>query len=309
MTIQDLEYFSAVCRHGSISRAAKSLYITPQGLSKAIKNLEHELNTRLLNRSSSGITLTGPGQYLQEHLDDFLGHYYSLRRGILSISERERHEIDLLSAYGILRLVSPDCLAAFQKEYPRICLHYREYPDKQVERLFASWEGNVAFTIGPVSSPGYSVQVLDSFEIRLLVNRRHPLSQRKSVTIRDLMGEPLYLESSEFQIYHLITGRCREAGFQPNILFETSGFSLCHKMVSQNRGISVTVDFIFEDMRDPDLLAIPFSDGDYRWSVCMLTRKEDMDNPDLLLFRNHILSWMEAAKAGKTPPSTDFPNR
>ena len=64
-------------------------------------------------------------------------------------------------------------------------------------------------------------------------------------------------------------------------------------------GISVTVDFIFEDMRDPELVTIPFSDGHYHWTTCMLTRKEDLDNPDLLLFRNHVLHWMEEIKAGK----------
>lgn len=299
MSIQDLEYFAAVCREHSINRAARLLYITPQGLSKSIKALEQELDTQLLNRSSSGITLTESGRYLQEHLKDFLEQYYSIRRGIQSIRERQDHEINLLSAYGILRLVTPECLASFQRQHPEIRLHYREYPDRQVERLFAAKEGNAAFSIGPVSLPDCAVRKLESFEIKLLVNRSHPLSGRETVTIGDLRGEPLYIESSEFQIYHLITDRCREAGFEPVIVFETSGFSLCHKMVRQNKGISVTVDFIFEDMQDPELVSIPFSDGNYRWTTCMVTRKEDMDNPDLLLFRNHILHWMEDIKTGR----------
>ena len=195
--------------------------------------------------------------------------------------------------------MTPECIGEFKRLHPEIHFHYREYPDRQVERLFAAKEGNVAFTIAPASLPDCSLQKLESFEIKLLVNRRHPLSGRKAVTIRDLQGERLYIESSEFQIYHLITGRCREAGFEPDIFFETSGFSLCHKMVRQNKGISVTVDFIFEDMRDPELVTIPFCDGSYRWTTCMLTRKEDLDNPDLLLFRNHVLHWMEEIKAGK----------
>ena len=47
MTIQDLEYFAAVCREHSINRAARQLYITPQGLSKALKTLEQELGAVL----------------------------------------------------------------------------------------------------------------------------------------------------------------------------------------------------------------------------------------------------------------------
>ena len=106
---------AAVCREHSINRAARQLYITPQGLSKALKTLEQELGARLLNRSSSGISLTDSGSYLQEHLEDFLKQYYSIRRGIQSISQRQNHEIDLLSAYGILRLVTPECIGEFKR--------------------------------------------------------------------------------------------------------------------------------------------------------------------------------------------------
>ena len=71
------------------------------------------------------------------------------------------------------------------------------------------------------------------------------MQKKESVSIADLKGERLYLESPEFSIHHLIVDKCREAGFEPNLVFETSGFSLCHKMVQQNKGISVTVEFYF----------------------------------------------------------------
>lgn len=296
MDVQDLEYFKMICKEKSITKAAHSLYITPQGLSKTIKNLEFELEATLLNRTASGVTLTEAGQYLQDHLQEFLDISYSLKNSIREISQRQHHEIDLLSAYGILRLVTPECLWAFRQKHPEITLHYREFPDKQVERLFAAQEGNVAFTIGPADFGNLSASKLESFSIKLLVNREHPFSQRTSVTIDDLRNQPLFLESSEFWIHHFILDKCRTAGFEPNIVFETSGFSLCHKLVKQNKGISVTVDFIFDDMQDEHLTLIPFSDDTYRWSTYMLTRKDASPNPDIELFRNHVLNWMKAIK-------------
>ena len=299
VTIKDLEYFQTACQERSITKAAKLLYITPQGLSKTIKNLEYEFQTQLLNRSTAGITLTETGQYLFEHLPEFLDSYHSIYKDIQEIRQRENHEIDLLSAYGILRLVTPECIAAFRKAHPEILFHYREYPDKQVERMFLAKEGNVAFTIGPSDDPQFHAELLESFEMKLLVNKNHPLSERSSVTIEDLRGEPLYLESSEFYIHHLISRRCEEAGFTPDIVFETSGFSLCHKMVKRNQGISVVVDFVFDDMGDESMCLLPFSDGDYKWSTYMLTRREQETNPDILLFQKHILKWMSGIKEGK----------
>ena len=118
MTIQELEYFKIICREKSITKAARQLYITPQGLSKTLKNLESELQTTLLNRNTSGVTLTETGQYLCDHLDTLLTDYYALRHGIREITQRQNHEIDLLSAYGILRLVTPDCITASGKNIP-----------------------------------------------------------------------------------------------------------------------------------------------------------------------------------------------
>lgn len=299
MTIKDLEYFQIICREKSITKAARFLYITPQGLSRTIKNLEYEFGTQFLNRTTTGITLTETGQYLYDHLPDVLDSYYDLYKNIQKIQQRQNRVIDLISAYGILRLVTPECIADFRKKYPEITLQYREYPDKQVERLFSSKEGNVAFTIGPSNFQGFSSTLLESFDMKLLVNRKHPLSQKSCVTIEDLKDEPLYLESSEFYLHHFIYQKCQAAGFLPNIAFETSGFSLCHKMVKKNLGISVVVDFVFDDMGDDSMVLLPFCDGDYKWSTYMLTRCDDEISPDIQLFQNHILTWMNGIKTGK----------
>ncbi|MFR6274182.1 MAG: LysR substrate-binding domain-containing protein [Blautia sp.] len=87
---------------------------------------------------------------------------------------------------------------------------------------------------------------MEKYEIKLLVNRQHPLSGRETVSIKDMEGEKLYIESSEFNIHNLILSQCRLAGFKPDIVFETSGFSHCAiKWCSRCKSISVTVDFIF----------------------------------------------------------------
>lgn len=299
MNIRELEYYKMVCQQKSITKAAHALYMTPQGLSKIIKNIENELGATLLNRTSSGISLTKSGEYLYEHLPEFLMSYNSICSEIRCIEQQERREIDLLSAYGILRLVTPECIADFREKYPEILLHYREYPDRQVEQRFLQGEGNVAFTVGNHSADYMDATFMERFEIKLLVNREHPLSKKKTVNITDLQGEKLYIESSEFHIHHLIMEKCQKAGFEPNIVFETSGFSLCHKMVQQNKGISVTVDFIFEDMKQNSLVMIPFNDGEYFWSTYMLTRKGSVINPDVRLFHDHVMEWMKKISENK----------
>lgn len=109
MNIKNLEYFKTICDCKSIAKAAKVLYLTPQGLSRIIKSIESEFETQLLIRTVSGIQLTETGQYLYEKIPEVLHSYESIRNEILSIERNKHHEIDLISAYGILRLVTPEC--------------------------------------------------------------------------------------------------------------------------------------------------------------------------------------------------------
>ena len=97
----------------------------------------------------------------------------------------------------------------------------------------------------------------------------------------------------------MIMQKCKEAGFQPDIAFQTSGFSLCHKMVKANKGVSVTVDFVFDDMKESGMRLIPFSDGIYEWKACMITRKEEAENEAVQCFRQFIQEWIEKIKRGE----------
>ena len=298
MNIQDFFIFQTVAKEGSLSRAARILYMSPQGLSKLIKNMENELDCILIGRSPQGVRLTESGECFLKHSFFLTDEYGDLKKDLLGIRQRSYGIVDLLSSYGILRLVTPDCIVAFQKAYPEIQFSYHEYPDLQTERLFLEKNGNVAFSIADFDETLYDITEMETFPICLLVHENHPLSHRASVCIDDLRGEPLYIESSQFKIHHLIVDKCRQAGFEPNIIFETSGFSLCHKMVKAGKGISVTVDFVFEDMKAQGLRLIPFSDGTYEWKICMLTRKGEAVSVAVSLFRNFVMDWMREIKLG-----------
>lgn len=298
MNIRDLAVFVTVAEAKSITKASKLLYMTPQGVSKIIKNLENESDCEFFLRTGTGMELSECGRYFLEYAKKTQSEYYNMRNDILRMKQKERGVVDLLSAFGILRLVTPECLMDFKEKYPEIEFHYRECPDKQIERWFQSGEGNVAFSLAPCDEKLYDVLEFVKFPIKLLVNKKHPLSQRESVTIEDLKDEPLYIESREFKIHDLIVNKCREAGFEPNIVFETSGFSLCHKMVKDNKGISVTVDFISDDMGANGMVLIPFSDGCYEWKICMLTRKNEAVGNGVDIFQKHVKTWMDKIKGG-----------
>ncbi|GAU76541.1 LysR family transcriptional regulator [Fusibacter sp. 3D3] len=67
MEIKQLEYFIAVIECKSLNKAAERLYTSQPNVSKVLKRLETELGTRLVNRTSKGVVLTGFGDQLYEY--------------------------------------------------------------------------------------------------------------------------------------------------------------------------------------------------------------------------------------------------
>ena len=64
LTLKWLYYFLEICKDMNMSKTASRLFISQQGLSKAINSLENELQCTLFIRSHSGVTLTDAGTYL-----------------------------------------------------------------------------------------------------------------------------------------------------------------------------------------------------------------------------------------------------
>lgn len=73
--IDTLRYFVELARVGSFYGAAKNVYISQQGLSKAISALEAELGVKLVERESRGVRLTGSGEVLLDHAKVLLDEY------------------------------------------------------------------------------------------------------------------------------------------------------------------------------------------------------------------------------------------
>ena len=117
MTLKELEEFRVICEKGSLAKAAKEIYMSPQGLSRVLKNLEVELDCTLVNRSATGLELTECGKLLKEYAQLALGEYQLLKEQIETIRESTDGVVELLAANDTIRYVTPECILEFQRMY------------------------------------------------------------------------------------------------------------------------------------------------------------------------------------------------
>ena len=75
MTFQQLQYLLAVNQSGSLSLAAKELFITQSAVSNTLAALEKELNCRIFTRSAYGLSLTPEGKQIVSYAKRICENY------------------------------------------------------------------------------------------------------------------------------------------------------------------------------------------------------------------------------------------
>ena len=75
MTSSQVDCFLAVLKHGSITTAAKALFLSPQAVSQHISQLENEFSIQLFSRSKASMILTAQGQDFYEFTIRWIGLY------------------------------------------------------------------------------------------------------------------------------------------------------------------------------------------------------------------------------------------
>lgn len=91
MTLQQLRYVVAVAEKGTISEAAKELFISQPSLTNAIKDLEKEMQITIFNRTNKGVIISNEGDEFLGYARQVLEQSNLLEEKYLNAKERSPH--------------------------------------------------------------------------------------------------------------------------------------------------------------------------------------------------------------------------
>lgn len=88
MTVQQMRYVMEVSKAGSITQAAKNLFITPSSISSGIHSLEKELGYTIFARSWQGVELTPKGRQVLNHATYICERLQQIERGTVDTGRK-----------------------------------------------------------------------------------------------------------------------------------------------------------------------------------------------------------------------------
>ena len=183
MKLTTLRALIAAVEEGSLRAAGKRLGISQPALTKLIRELERELSTTLLVRSTTGVVATAQGRAMYERAvaaDRELAH---------AVDQIRQLDGDMTGSLTIgavplaVMLLVPETLRTFGGAFPGIQLRIVE--ELYIAQLTRLRTGEVDIALGPLPPelpPGeFAVETLMPITMEIVVSKGHPLTQARSL--------------------------------------------------------------------------------------------------------------------------------
>ena len=256
-----------ISRYGSITNAAKALYISKQAVKKQLDSLEHELGIKIFLRSSKGMELTQVGKTYIEGIEKLAKGYYLLMENCIHKTiNSDQKKITILQP-NHPKLYFKEPIFEYNALFPDILINVRNTKDMFVlynnsARLKTLSEGDVDIIFAPYEDKFNKANLaylkLCDLPYYCIMKRNHKLSTKKYVTKEDLFRYPIRLNSIVDQkVYeHIID---QEVPFLPEKIIYAENMPFSVSLVASfclNNGIFISKGDYFDTI-DP-LIAVPF---------------------------------------------------
>ncbi|HVL75931.1 MAG TPA: CysB family HTH-type transcriptional regulator [Noviherbaspirillum sp.] len=259
MNLHQLRFVrEAVRQNFNLTEAAKALYTSQPGVSKAIIELEEELGVDIFTRHGKRIRgLTEPGRAVLRSVELIMQEIEGLKQIGKEFAAQDTGSFTIATTHTQARYALPKVVQAFTQKYPKVRLSLLQGNPKQVTEMVQRDQADLAIATefiadaeGLISLPCYQ------WEHVVVVPPDHPLQKANPITLEDIARYPLITYDSAF------TGRAKiDHAFQirhlkPDVLLEAIDADVIKTYVELGMGVGIIAGMAFDPERDKGLRAI-----------------------------------------------------
>ena len=237
MTIRHLNVFIKVADHGSMTGAAKELFIAQPSVSQTIKELEDHYNIKLFERLSKKLYITPEGRELLSYARYIVSLFEEMNKKMRHASKSSRLKIGATVTIGIC-LLSELC-NLYLLDYPDADIETIVDNTRVVEDMVLKSEIDFALVEGPIHSDDIVSEPFMKDELILICGCEHPFRKRGSIFLKELENEKLIVRESGSGTRELFENTMLSRGYDVNIKSVCNSAAAIKEAVLSNMGVSV----------------------------------------------------------------------
>ncbi|TLD72533.1 LysR family transcriptional regulator [Phragmitibacter flavus] len=300
MDLRHLRYFQAVAEQLSFSKAAQKLRVAQPALSRAVMELEAELEAQLLLRTRRSVKLTAAGAVMLREAGLLLGLCEEAVRKVQRTARGQEGELRL----GFIGPPTKSFLARLLKEFgrlhPKVTVQLEERTPERVWEMVSKDRLDIGIT-RPVAGGeriGLSTLPLRKEAMCAVLLKDHPLAKVKKLEWKQLRGESLVVLARRegVGLHDQMLIGCHEAGFSPKIAHTPSVIGTVLTYVEAGAGVGVVPETVETLSGRADLVFKPLhplleADLVMVWSP-------QQSNPAAGAFRAVTVDWLAKNEVG-----------
>ena len=279
MKLQQLVYAVNVAECGSVTEAARRLYVSQPSVTSSIRDLEREMGVHIFDRTNKGVVVTEEGETFLGYARQVLEQAELLEGKYKKATMRVPHFSVSCQHYSFAVNSFVDVIREFDAE--RYDFTLREEQTHEIIEDVAHMKSELGVlylsarnreVIGKMLAANeLAFEPLFRAEPHVFVCSEHPLADRASVTIDDMADYPFlsYEQGSYNSFYYSeeLTStldrrkniRVRDRATLFNLLIGLDGYTVCSGVISA-------------ELNGPSIVSVPLSIDEYM-EVGLVSRK------------------------------------
>lgn len=240
MDLLQLKYFQVVARLENVTRAAEELHIAQPSLSKTIARLEESVGVPLFERQGRRIRLNQFGEIFLRRVKRSFSELEQGQREVADLAGLERGSVTVGATTSQLL---PNLFREYLTHYPHVKIRLLQVTGRlEIPERLMNGEIDLCISSLPIEQPIGQAEIhcepLITEEIFLAVPANHRLAGRNSIQLNEIANDPFISLTTEDGIRTITNDFCRQAGFMPNIVFESSTPEVIRSLVKAGLGVA-----------------------------------------------------------------------
>jgi len=235
----DLRLMVRIAETNSLTRGADNSHMSLPSASTRVKNLEESLGTKLLYRTSQGVTLTPPGQALVHHARLVLGQIESLRGDMQEYAKGVKGHLRVFANTTALGEFLPPVLRTYLLSHPDVNIDLKERLSHDIVRAVTEGQTDIGIVAGHVRTENLEVLPYRKDRLALVVPSAHALAGAECIDFEETLDyDHVGLQESS-AIHAFLRQVCDGLHRRLPLRIQVGNFEAACRMIEANVGVGI----------------------------------------------------------------------
>ena len=267
MTLQQLRYITMVAEKGTISEAAKELFISQPSLTNAIRELEQEMQVTIFHRTNKGVTITAEGDEFLAYARQILDQVGLMQERYLNVNERNPRFSVSCQHYSFAVNAFVDVIRKFDaRKYDFTLRETQTYEiiedvaklKSEIGILYTSSQ-NETIIMKLIRQNDLKFEELFVAKPHVFISSKHPLADKEALTLEDLEEYPyLSFEQGEHNSFYYSEEMFSTEVRSKNIRVRDRA-TLFNLLIGLN-GYTISSGVIDKELNGENIIAVPLAE-------------------------------------------------